>query len=119
MSKIFYDHLVVFAEIETHLSSHPFHPKEKEEIHQMIEETIHFRVMTRILNHLPRPHHKKFLELFHQAPYNDEILLFLKEKVANIEELIREEITLLEKELLEDIKSQKSPTKESLKLKKR
>lgn len=103
MSKVFYDHLVVLKEVEVELTSHSFTSGEKHEVHQMIEETVHFRVMGRILDHLPHEHHSEFLELFHKAPYHRGVLDFLKEKVEDIEEAIKDEIMVLEKELLEDI----------------
>lgn len=105
MSKLFYDHLIVLEEVETQISSLELTSKEKGEIHQQIEETVHLRVMTRILDHLPREHHAEFLDLFHKAPYHKDVLAFLKEKVKEIEELIKNEAVALEKELLEDIKN--------------
>ena len=119
MSKVFYDHLVILEEVEITLSSHELSPEEKKEIHQMIEESVHFRITTRILDHLPRPHHKKFLDLFHKAPHDEKILDFLKEKVTDIEKHIKEEVALLEKELLKEIKSSKPRKTKKVKLKKR
>ena len=90
MSKLFYDHLIELQEVEIELERFEFTPQEKGEIHHQIEESVHYRVMTRILDHLPREHHQEFLERFHQAPYHEDLLTFLKEKVENIEELIKE-----------------------------
>lgn len=113
MSKLFYDHLIVLEEIETVLNRQQFDSKDKEVVGQVIEETVHYRVMTRILDHLPREHHQEFLERFHQAPYDASLLAFLKEKVDKIEDFIREEIDTLKKELLKELgvppKSPKKP----------
>lgn len=112
MSRIFYDHLIVFEKIEAKLSSYNFSsPREKEEVHQTIEESVHYRVMTCILDHLPREHHNQFLELFHRTPHHQGLLTFLKDRVENIEELIKEEVKDLEKLLLTDIDSTKSTGK--------
>lgn len=111
MSKLFYDHLIEFEEIEIELTNLKLAGQEKEEIHQMIEESVHYRVMRRILDHLPAEHHQEFLDRFHQAPYHEDLLTFLKEKVENIEELIKEEISFLKKELLSDLKSPKASSK--------
>lgn len=105
MSQIFYDHLVILEKVEIELSSQKLSSKEKAEINQLIEESIHFRVMTRILDHLPREHHEEFLKLFQYEPHSQRLLPFLKEKVSDIEEKIKEEISLLEQELLKDIES--------------
>jgi hypothetical protein len=108
MSKLFYDHLIVFEEIEAKLSSYNFSsPDEKEEVHQMIEESVHYRVMACILDHLPREHHNQFLELFHRSPHHPGLLTFLKDRVENIEEIIKKEVKDLEKVLLKDIESAK------------
>lgn len=111
MSKLFYDHLIVLEEVEIQIASSNLDRKEKGEIQQMIEELVHYRVMAKILDHLPRQHHKEFLKQFHKAPYHEGILQFLKEKLENIEALIKEEILTLEKELLADIKSPKPSSK--------
>lgn len=107
MSKLFYDHLIVLKEVEVTLRSADFSPEEKERVHQAVEETIHYHVMTCILDHLPREHHNQFLELFHRSPHHPGLLTFLKDRVENIEELIKQEVKDLEKLLLEDIESAK------------
>lgn len=107
MSKLFYDHLIEFEEIEIELTNLKLAGQEKEEIHTLVEETIHYRVARRILDYLPVEHHQEFLERFHEAPYHEDLLTFLKEKVENIEELIKEEISTLKKELLADLKASK------------
>ncbi|MDP2632181.1 MAG: hypothetical protein Q8P25_00470 [Candidatus Curtissbacteria bacterium] len=108
MSKVFYDHLIILEEVKTELTSSEISSADKKEIDQMIEESVHFRVITKILDHLPREHHKKFLESFHQAPHSENVLNFLKEKVSDIENIIKDEVSALGKELLKEIKSFKS-----------
>lgn len=104
MSKLLYDHLIVFEEIEIALSTHKLAPKEKAEISQMIEESIHYRAVSVILKNLPKEHHEDFLKRFYEAPHDENLFNFLKERVANIEELLKTEIDNLKKELLEDLK---------------
>ncbi len=103
MSKSFYDHLIIFEEVEIALSKQKLSASEKAEISLMIKETIHHRVLARILTHLPREHHQEFLKSFAKTPDDMKILSHLKEKVADIEELIKDELKTLEKELLEDL----------------
>lgn len=105
MSKLFYDHLVVLQEVEVVLSQADFSPAEKERVHHAIEETVHYRVLTLILDYLPTQHHAEFLDHFHRQPHNSSLMEFLKEKVGDIEELIAAEIKSLEVQLLQDIKS--------------
>jgi hypothetical protein len=104
MSKIFFDHLIQYEEVEIALSTHQLEPSKKKEVSQQIEEIIHYRTMTVILSNLPKEHHREFLERFYQAPHDENLLTFLKEKVKNIEELMTEEIEKIKKELLEDLK---------------
>lgn len=120
MSKVFYDHLIILEKLEVALSSQDLSGKEKEEIHQMIDESIHFHMMTKILDRLPRQHHKDFLDRFHKTPHHEDLLKFLKEKIINIEDLIRKEAEDLEKLFLKDIRSTKKyQSQASKKLKKR
>ena len=111
MSKIFYDHLVVLADLEYKMTTLSFKPGEKEKVQHLIEETVHYRVMTKILDHLPKKHHNEFLNLFYEAPHHPKLLEFLKSKVENIEDLIREEINSLEKAFLKDFQSVNRRTK--------
>ncbi|PIU03937.1 hypothetical protein COT44_00210 [Candidatus Shapirobacteria bacterium CG08_land_8_20_14_0_20_39_18] len=104
MSTIFYDHLIEFEEIEVALSVHNLDPKTKKEVSQMIEETIHYRMMNVILTNLPKEHHQDFLERFYQAPHDEGLFDYLKEKVGNIEDLLSQEIEKVKKELLADLK---------------
>ncbi|MDO8551233.1 MAG: hypothetical protein Q7S03_00940 [bacterium] len=107
MSKIFFDHLVVLSEVELKMSSCDYLPGEKEKVHHLIEETITYRVITKILDHLPREHHEEFLKRFHAAPHHASLMSFLKERVENIEDYIREEVKDIELMFLADIESSK------------
>lgn len=115
MSKIFYDHLVVFADLEYKMTTLFFKPGEKEKVQHLIEETVHYRVMTKILDHLPKKHHEEFLNLFYEAPHHPKLLEFLKSKVVDIEDLIREEINVLEKAFLKDFQAPRKLPKNSKK----
>ena len=107
MSKIFYDHLINFEEIEVQVKTVAETPEEREELWQVIDEIIHHQVMGCVLDHLPEKHHKSFLQKFCQAPYDEGI--FTKNKKAireDIEEIIRKEVENLKRELLEIIRRQ-------------
>lgn len=115
MTKIFYDNLVVMEKLEVKLSSYDLTSKEKEEIHYRVEEMTHYRVMSRILDHLHLDYHLQFLESFHEAPYHPNLLSYLQGKIENIEEIIKEEIQNLEKELLSEIIPRRTSRKPSKK----
>lgn len=103
MSKIFYDHLVILTDLDIKIRALKLEPEEREEIGQLVEETVHYRVMTRILDSLPREHHQEFLDFFHQAPHEENLMSYLKEKIEDIEEIIKKEIKDLEKTLLKEL----------------
>lgn len=110
MSKIFYDYLIIFEELEDVIRSEEVEPEEREEIHQLIDEMIHHRVLGCILDHLPREHHEEFLERFHETPYDEGLIQYLQEKTpeeVDIEAKIKEEVAKLKQELLEEIKKKK------------
>lgn len=103
MSKLFYDHLVllddVFAEVEVlEIDVH-----DKKEIKKMIDEIIHHRVLTRILDMLPTPHHEEFLDRFYKAPSDVRHLKFLQEK---IDRDIHHELAKLSEELKSEVRQE-------------
>lgn len=102
MTKIFYDHLIILTDLEIKISGLGLEPEEREELGQLVEETVHYRILTRILDSLPQENHEEFLDFFHQAPYEENLLDYLKEKIEDIEEIIKKEIKDLEQSLLEE-----------------
>lgn len=106
MSRIFYDHLIIMGDIHKVIKQNTVEPEEREEMHQLIDEMIHHRVLGCILDLLPKEHHEDFLNRFHKAPYDDSLVEYLQQRIeADIEEKIKEEILGLKKELLAAIKN--------------
>jgi hypothetical protein len=102
MSRIFYDHLIILNNLELKIIDLELEPEEKEAINQLVEETVHYRVMTKILDLLPKDYHEEFLDFFYQAPHEENLLSYLQEKIEDIEAIIKKEIDDLEKTLLEE-----------------
>lgn len=101
MSKIFYDHLIIIEEITAVLDEHQLSPKERTALLQLMDETLHHRILDVILTHLPHDHHETFLTKFHAAPHDRELITFLKEKAnVDIEKKILAEANKTKKELL-------------------
>ncbi|KKQ96113.1 MAG: hypothetical protein UT23_C0041G0008 [Candidatus Woesebacteria bacterium GW2011_GWA1_39_12] len=94
MSKLYYDHLIVLDEVEAVIKRAAKTQEEKEELWKVVDETLHHRVMGKVLDKLPREHHEEFLDKFHASPHD-------------VEELIRQEIGNLAYELLQDLKKKK------------
>ena len=108
MSKLYYDHLIVLDEVEAVIKRAAKTQEEKEELWKVVDETLHHRVMGKVLDKLPREHHEEFLHKFHATPHDENLLTYLQEKIGeNVEELIRQEIGNLAYELLQDLKKKK------------
>lgn len=102
MSKLFFDHLVVFEKIETVIKKTSSSKEEREEHWKLVDEIVTHKVLEKVLDRLPRTHHEEFLELFHKCPH-DEITIFgyLKSKVGeNIENDLKNDLRNLEADLL-------------------
>lgn len=101
MSKVFYDHLVDFSELESLIKRNITDPSEREEIYRIIDEIVHHRVLGCILDRLPREHHSGFLNEVSERPHDEGILEYLKDKVVeDVAEFIKREIHGLSVELL-------------------
>jgi hypothetical protein len=114
MSKLFFDHLISFEEVNLEITKSASSKEEQEELWQLVDEMIHHRVLGYILGKLSQESHEEFLTKFHSAPYDEGLFDYLKEKIGqNVEELVRQELGSLAFEILEEIGSQ--PAKKSKK----
>ncbi len=105
MSKIFYDRLIVFEEVEAEIKKVAKTPEEKEELWREIDEIIHHKLIGCVLEKLPKGHHHDFLEKFEKAPQDEGLFTFLNEKVGeDIEEFLKTEMSKLKTEILQLIK---------------
>jgi len=105
MSKIFWDRLIVFEEVEAEIKKVAKTPEEKEELWKEIDEIIHHKLMGCVLEKLPKEHHHEFLQEFEKAPHNEGLFKFLTEKVGeDIEDFLKLETEKLKTELLQLIK---------------
>jgi hypothetical protein len=104
MSKIFYDHLVVFEKVDVVIKESTNTTEEKEELWKVVDELVHNHVLTSILEKLSDEHHDDFLEKYHTHPYDESLIDYINDKVeGNIEEVIQNGLELLEEEILREI----------------
>ena len=105
MSKLFYDHLIVFEEIIYEIEGSNLHPEDKKQAKKLADEIIHHKVLIFILDHLPKAHHEEFLTRFYKAPYDLGHFKFLEEKIKHD---IKSELIILgekvKKEIFAEIK---------------
>jgi len=108
MSKIFYDRLIVLEDFEKELKKKTSSKEEEFELWNLVDDILGHKVIDMILEKLPLKYHGEFIEKFVDAPFDEAIFDFLKEKIGeNIEELVKEEIGDLAYNLLEDINEDK------------
>lgn len=108
MSGVFYNHLINIEEVFIELDTPEIESEEKEELLGLIDQTLHHHILQLILDYLPKEYHETFLAHFHQAPYDPELLVFIKERVEiDIETVIKTKADQTKKEILAEIKKSK------------
>lgn len=107
MNKIFYDHLIYREEVIAAIDKHKIAVEEREELVQLADETLHHHVLDVILSNLPQEKHEEFLVKFHNTPFDEKLLDYLKKEIADIEEKIATEAKKVKSELLAEIKRAK------------
>lgn len=104
---IFFSHLVdsekLILEIERLLEIET----ERQEILEMIDSVLRHAIVTKILDELDGKHHEEFVERYTTKPTDRNILVFLREKVPDIEDKLREEAKGVQQKLFDDIKNTK------------
>lgn len=104
MSKIFYDHLIELEIVEAEIKNASKTPEEKEELWGIVDDIVNHKALGFILDKLPIQHHGEFLEKFHQAPHDADLINYLSEKIGeNIGELLKQELGDSAYELLKEI----------------
>jgi len=80
MSKIFYDHLILIEELFEEIDQVEGTEMDKAELKKILDDIVHHRILSKILELLPEVHHVDFLERFHAAPFALDHLEYLEEK---------------------------------------
>lgn len=101
MSNLYYDKLAVLKRVEIIINKSVETIEEREELWQIVDETLHHRVLNSVLCILPEEHHHDFLCMFHECPYDEKIINFINQRIDDdIEKIIKKQVKLLEKEIL-------------------
>lgn len=100
----FYDHIILIHHVHEEVESLPSQDHEKQELIDLIEETVHHHVINRILDKLHEDHHREFLSKFHSDPSDLEIIQHLKHHVPDIEYHIKAAADEIKYELLKTIR---------------
>lgn len=107
MSKLFFDHLLDFKQLEKSVKKIAKTQEEREETWLLIDEIVHHKVLGSIIDKLPVEHHQEFLMMFHQSPHDTKLLFdYLKTKLnKNIEEILKQELGELAFKLLKEVQT--------------
>ena len=104
MSHIFYDHLVNRHELTAEIDNYELEAEDRQELLDLIDETLHHHILNVILNHLPKDHHVEFMILLKTAPHDPQILEFIKPKITiDIESEIIIQAAKVKKEIVTEI----------------
>jgi hypothetical protein len=96
--------------INLELNSLDLKANEKEKIIKMAQELAELRLLDLVLEKLEERDKELFMEQLHGGSV-ELAAEFLREKIANVEELLRERALLLEAEILEDVRSLKDDSR--------
>ncbi|MDP3994584.1 MAG: hypothetical protein Q8P91_02035, partial [bacterium] len=77
MSKIFFDHLIELETVEAEIKKASKTSEEREELWKIVDDIINHKVLEFVLDKLSIKHHGEFLEKFHQAPHDTDIISYL------------------------------------------
>ncbi len=102
--KLFYDHLINKTALTNLIEKKGKSKKEKQNLHETLDELIHNTVLNVILTHLDEKHHEEFLVMLHKTPHDAGILVYLKKKAhSKIEDKIKKEIKNLKESIFNDL----------------
>jgi hypothetical protein len=108
MSKLYYDHLIAYEDIEIEIDKISQTKEEREELWQIVDEMIHHKVLDLVLSKLPKDKHQEFMEKFVAAPHDEGLFDYLNEKIGDdVEKLIKKELDNLAKDILKDLRQKK------------
>lgn len=102
MKTYFYSHLVEIETITTKLNEIDIAVHEREELVEIVHDTIHHHVIDAVLDELNEEDKKQFLKLLVHNDH-DTVWQHLKQKVANIEDKIKSAINTIKQEFHADM----------------
>lgn len=104
MSKVFWDNYLELDKVDKHIKALSKTHEEKLELWQLVDEMVHHRVLGCILDHLPESTHEEFLQKFSEAPHDEKLIVYLKEKMKkDVVVLIKEAVAVLVMELIGEL----------------
>lgn len=104
---IFYQKLIVLEPILEELHGMDLSDEERGHLASLVDSSLHHAILDEILSNLNEKDKKMFLRRLHENPEDEELLVFLNERIEGIEEKIKKVSEQLVKEMHEDVKEAK------------
>lgn len=105
MTKLFFDGLEAFENLEKEIKKIAGSAEEKSELWHLVDDLVHFKMLDSILEKLPQESHEEFMTKYHERPFDNEIVGYLKGKIGeNIEEILKSELGQYSMELLDEVR---------------
>jgi len=103
LNKPFYHHFIRVEKIYIAVKKSGLRRNEEKEIWELVEETIHTRILNALLEKLPEGKHEEFLEKFSLRPDDTRLIDYFRQEATDIESHLEETFRSLEEEILADI----------------
>src|SRR3990167_2751757 len=104
MIKLFFDHLLDLGKVDKTIKKVSSSHEEKLELWRIVDEIVHHKVISCVLDHLPLKHHGEFMKKYLATPHDEKLLLYLKAKIKkDIELIIKETVTLFVIEITDEL----------------
>ena len=105
MSKLFFDNLIAFEEIELVIKKSATSLEERDELWHLVDEILNHKVLKKVLDKLPKNNHQEFLALFHKCPHDEFVIFeYLNGKTGrNIEKELQAELKGISSDILQEL----------------
>ena len=104
MSKLFFDNLVKFGDLEQVIKNVAESEDERHELWHIVDELVHHHVLGCVFDHLPHEHHEEFLQKFHDDPADELLLHFINTRASiDFGDILKGELRNLQGSILSEV----------------
>lgn len=89
MKQFFYYHLIDFSDLREKLQKQDLSKAEERDLLSIVEETLHYRIVSEVLTCLPEEDNEWFLQTYTVLPHKKNFLEQVKAKIEDIEDKIK------------------------------
>lgn len=115
MSKLFFDDIIHFEEIDKTIKDIVSTDEELDEVRNIIDEIVNYKVVGKILDKIPDESHEEFLTLFYKSPH-DEVAIFgyVNSKAGrDIKEELEKDLKSISTDILHELRPQDEVSQET------